>query len=139
MRRCFIVQDGRMATVTWTITLSTLLESVIALPFTPFISRDELIRALFHEGYQYQLILCFLVAVYGICMSLRTLKRSLKRQHLKRRGDYSNHRDVERYLMVCLYHSLTVITLGTHINILTHSLSYASLVPYWDIEPCTRG
>ena len=82
--------------------ISTLLESVRALPFGLFKSRDEIIRGLFLEGYHYQLILCFLVAVYGIFMSLRTLKHSLKRQNLKRRGEYSNLQDVGRYLMVGL-------------------------------------
>ena len=60
----------------------------------PSVSRDKIIRMLFHEGYSYNLILAFLVAVFGICISIRTLKRSLRRQGLKRRN-------VDKCLMVC--------------------------------------
>ena len=67
---------------------------------TPFLSREEIIRLLFMEGFQYQVILCFLTAVFGVCISMRTLKRILKKQHLRRRGDYSNLQNVGRYLMV---------------------------------------
>ena len=31
-------------------------------------TRDEIIRILFEQGFQYGLILCFLVSVYGICI-----------------------------------------------------------------------
>ena len=64
------------------------------------VSRDEIIRMLFHEGYSYNLILAFLVAVFGICISIRTLKRSL-RQGLKRRNVDSDLPAVGQCLMVC--------------------------------------
>ena len=67
----------------------------------PSVSRDEIIRMLFHEGYSYNLIISFLVAVFGICISIRTLKRSLRRQGLKRRGVDSDLRTVGQCLMVC--------------------------------------
>ena len=65
-------------------------------------TRDEIIRILFEQGFQYGLILCFLVSVYGICISLSTLKRCLKRQHLKRRGKYSDLQHVGRCVMVSM-------------------------------------
>ena len=65
-------------------------------------SRDQIIRILFKEGYQYQLILAFLVAVFGICISIRTLKRSLRRQGLKRRNVDTNLQVVGQCLMVGL-------------------------------------
>ena len=89
------------------VALCTLLETVNALPLPYGLSRDDIIRSLFDEGFQYELILCFLVAVYGIFISLRTLKRSLKRQQLRRRGGYSDLQHVGRCIMVsiCQHHS----------------------------------
>ena len=49
-------------------------------------TRDEIIRIIYEQGFQYGLILCFLVSVYGICISLSTLKRCLTTQHLKGEG-----------------------------------------------------
>ena len=57
-----------------------LVEAVHA-PARARLSRDEIIRMLLIEGFPYQL-LCFLVAIFDIIiLSLRTLKRSLRRQH----------------------------------------------------------
>ena len=46
---------------------------------------DELIGWYFSLGYTYQVIICFLYYVHGICLSLRQLKRILKRLNLRRR------------------------------------------------------
>ena len=54
-----------------------------------------------HEGYSYNPILAFLVAVFGICISIRTLKRSLRRQGLMRRNVDSDLQAVGRCLIVC--------------------------------------
>ena len=42
-------------------------------------TRDEIIRIIYEQGFEYGLILCFLIWVYGICISLSTLKRCLTR------------------------------------------------------------
>jgi hypothetical protein len=47
--------------------------------------RDELIRYYFSLGYEYRLIVCFLHFKHGIGISLRQLKRVLRRLGLKRR------------------------------------------------------
>jgi len=47
--------------------------------------REVLIRRYFEEGYEYQIILCFLYWVHGISLSLRQLKRLLKSMNLRRR------------------------------------------------------
>ena len=49
-------------------------------------TRYEIIRIIYEQGFQCGLILCFLISVYGICISLSTLKRCLTRQHLKGEG-----------------------------------------------------
>ena len=66
---------------------------------------DEEIRFLFTEGYPYKLILCFLAAVYTISISLSTLKRSLRRQNLRRRGVRNNIWQVGKHLLVSLLSS----------------------------------
>jgi len=45
-----------------------------------------LIRAYFEAGYAYSLILRFLKGLHGITISLRTLKRLLRKMGLRRRG-----------------------------------------------------
>ena len=64
------------------------------------IGRDRLIRYYFQLGYSYRLILCFLIALHGVCISLRTLKRILMRLDLRRRGRYTSLSRVSRCLLV---------------------------------------
>ena len=67
------------------------------------LSRDELIRIYFQDGFSNQLILCFLVLQCGIIytgISLSTLKRVLRRRNLKRRGSYSSLGHVGNCLLV---------------------------------------
>ena len=78
-------------------------------------SLEELIRVYFSEGYAYRLILCFLVGVHGITISLRTLKRELRKLGLRRRGR-SAHTDLSRVgsatlvsLFCPTHHSLTKV------------------------------
>ena len=53
------------------------------------LSRDRLIREYFVRGFSYRLILCFLTAVHGVRISLSTLKRTIRRLDLRRRGHYT--------------------------------------------------
>ena len=64
------------------------------------IGRDRLIRYYFQLGYSYRFILCFLIALHGVCISLRTLKRILMRLDLRRRGRYTSLSRVSRCLLV---------------------------------------
>ena len=50
-----------------------------------FGTRDALVEYYFHLGYDYGLILCFLHFLHGISISLRQLKRILRRIGLRRR------------------------------------------------------
>ena len=52
--------------------------------------REQLVKSYFNAGYTYNLILCFLAGVHGIIVSLRTLKRILRRLNLRRRGTGAN-------------------------------------------------
>ena len=93
-------------------------------------TRDEIIRILYEQGFQYGLILCFLVSVYGICISLSTLKRCLKRQHLKRRGNYSDLQHVGRCVMYdgrCVYVAILCPSIwcnGTEITMSSTSIFF---------------
>ena len=78
--------------------------------------RDEAISFLFQEGYPYKLILCFLVAVFGVCVSLSTLKRSLRRQRLRRGRVRQNIRHVGRCLLVSFFSSCVVIFILLYIG-----------------------
>lgn len=49
-------------------------------------TRDSLIQHYFWEGYTYRLILYFPYFIHGISLSLRQLKRILRRQGLRRRS-----------------------------------------------------
>ena len=66
-------------------------------------TRDNIITRYFHCGFSYPLIICFLYFVHGISLSLRQLKRILRRLKLRRRQ--SNTRSflhqVVRSMMVC--------------------------------------
>ena len=64
------------------------------------VSRDDLIRQYFELGFSNLLIRCFLSGVHGIIISPSTLKRSLRRQHLRRRRPYTNLRVVGDLLLV---------------------------------------
>ena len=75
-------------------------------------SRDALIQEYFHQGYPYTLILCFLYFVNGISLSLRQLKRILKRMGLRRRISAltrTRERQLERTIRVRLDHKLTIL------------------------------
>lgn len=50
---------------------------------------EQFIQLYFERGYSYRLILCFLLSCHGILLSLRTLKRTLKKMHLRRKGHVS--------------------------------------------------
>ena len=63
-------------------------------------SREDIIQFLFMEGFKYGLILCFLAKMFGIVISMRTLKRILKRLGLRRRGAHLNLRSVTQCLQV---------------------------------------
>ena len=65
------------------------------------LERDRLIREYFARDFPYRLILCFLAAVHGICISLSTLKRTARRLNLRRRGQYTSLWRVSRCLLVC--------------------------------------
>ena len=62
--------------------------------------QDNIIRHYFEMGFSYQLILCFLLAIYGVYISLSTLKRSLRRLNLRRRGPYTSLRVVRQTILV---------------------------------------
>ena len=64
------------------------------------LQRDKIIRTYFEQGFSYHLILCFLVALHGVCISMSTLKRSLRRQGLQRRAPYTPFQVVERRILV---------------------------------------
>lgn len=63
-------------------------------------TRDNIIRKYFEMGFSYHLILCFLVALHGIYISLSTLKRTLRRLNLRRRGLYSSLHYVGQCVLV---------------------------------------
>ena len=56
------------------------------LPVIDMKERDRLIKQYFQMGYTYNEIIGFLFCVHGIMLSLRTLKRTLRRMGLKKNG-----------------------------------------------------
>jgi hypothetical protein len=58
---------------------------------------DSLITAYFHAGHKYKTIQQFLRVVHGFLLSMRQLKRRLKRLGLRRRGP----RTAEHFRNVC--------------------------------------
>ena len=54
----------------------------------------ERILEFFNMGYHYGEIVSSLMAVYGISVSLRTVKRFLKSMHLRRRGEESRLEEI---------------------------------------------
>ena len=75
--------------------------------------RDQLIAWYFSLGYSYKLIVCFLYFVHGISLSLRQLKRILKKLNLRRRHPVSRQLfdrtvailQVRRWFLEPIYHS----------------------------------
>ena len=57
-------------------------------------NRERLIEHYFNLGLSYTEILCFLVAVHGIHISLRQLKRTLQQLGLRRRGNLDSINEV---------------------------------------------
>ena len=98
------------------------------------IGRDRLIRYYFQLGYSYRLILCFLIALHGVCISLRTLKRILMRLDLRRRGRYTSLSRVSRCLLVrCSIIRVYVL------YFLLCRLNYVAQDHFWVTEQCIRG
>ena len=62
---------------------------------------EELVRLYFKAGYSYSLILRFLDGLHSIALSLRTLKRLLRRMGLRRHGSNSDVRLVAGCIQVC--------------------------------------
>jgi hypothetical protein len=58
---------------------------LLALPPCVLGTRDVLVEYYFNVGYDYGLIVCFLHFLHGITISLRQLKRILRRLGLRRR------------------------------------------------------
>ena len=77
-------------------------------PWSPSLEgglRDELVRHYFRAGHKYGTILRFLRAVHGVSLSMRQLKRVLKRLGLRRRVQKSAQtlRSVSRLIRVSYF------------------------------------
>lgn len=100
-------------------TESTLLVAflfIVVLPsLTNSLSRDEIITSYFRCGYSYKLILCFLFGLHGIHLSLRQLKRILRRLGLRRRHPINFHvidqsmRAIEVFLLAYLFYYFSTL------------------------------
>ena len=66
-------------------TIVSEVEAIVPTQLSRGLSRDELIKEYFLEGYEYRLIICFLYFVHGLTLSLRQLKRVLRAMDLHRR------------------------------------------------------
>ena len=71
-----------------------LVEAVVPPQLSRGLSRDDLIKEYFFEGYEYRVIICFLYFVHGVSISLRQLKRVLRAMNLRRRVRQSVNRHV---------------------------------------------
>ena len=91
-----------------------------------FGTRDEAICFLFSEGYPYELIRCFLATMFGVCISLSTLKRSLRRLNMRRRGVRYRIWQVARCLLVSLESVYTLVG-----NVKCVSATYGTLEHYY--------
>ena len=83
-------------------------------------TRESLIKKYFEEGFEYRIILCFLYWVHGFILSLRHLKRLLKRMKLRRRKalDASSFRYIN--LLIRVRSKVTAfLLLCIHIYIIT--------------------
>ena len=67
------------------------METVVSPALSRGLSRGDLIKQYFFEGYQYSVIICFLYFVHGIRLSVRQLKRVLRCMNLRRRVHPSSH------------------------------------------------
>ena len=87
-------------------------------------SRETLIRRYFEEGFEYRIILCFLYWIHGIVLSLRHLKRLLRRMELRRR----------RALDAASFHHINLLI---RVRMLLHlSVSCAQNTTYLHRENC---
>ena len=93
----------------WLVLLLAVVSVESVHPFSPALlygrgaSRDSLITLYFLEGYSYRMILCFLCVVHSFSLSLRQLKRILRRKGLKRRiqSGRSHVRFMKSVIEVC--------------------------------------
>ena len=60
----------------------------------------QLVRMYFEAGFSYSVILRFLKGLHGMTLSLRTLKRLLRKMGLKRRGISTNIVLAEDFIQV---------------------------------------
>ena len=65
--------------------LAIVLSCCLIVPACAASTRDDIIRHYFSCGYTYSLIVCLLHFVHGVTLSLRQLKRILRRLNLRRR------------------------------------------------------
>ena len=63
------------------------------------LERQRLIRIYTHQGYRYKTIAHFLWTLYGVTLSLKTLKRGM---NLRRRGKYNSMGRVRHFILVSL-------------------------------------
>ena len=82
---------------------------------------DSLITAYFHAGHKYKTIQQFLRVVHGFLLSMRQLKRRLKRLGLRRRGP----RTAEHFRNVC-----SLIRVRPPWSIVRYFLCYVVCVSY---------
>lgn len=75
---------------------TAVLEPYLAVELTPNneMTRDCIVESYFKQGYQYREILAFLVSCHGITMSLRHLKRVLRKRGLRRKKNPSGLEEV---------------------------------------------
>jgi len=68
-------------------------------------SREQLIKLYFLEGNEYKVILVFLGLVHGIVLSLRQLKRIIKKLGLRKKTVYTTSllQDVDRCIRVRMH------------------------------------
>ena len=64
--------------------ITVVLSCCLVVPACAASTRDDIIRLYFSRGYTYSLIVCFLHFVHGTSLSLRQLKRILRRLNLRR-------------------------------------------------------
>lgn len=74
---------------------SAVLPSYISNRLIGIVERTDLIKHYFSLGLQYSEILAFLLSFHGIQLSLRQLRRILRREGLRRRNDHS---DIEQVI-----------------------------------------
>ena len=70
---------------------AVVVEAVVPPQLSRSLSRDDLIKEYFFEGYEYRVIICFLYFVHGVSISLHQLKRALRAMNLHRRVRVNHH------------------------------------------------